>query len=58
MKCNKTTVLFFAGAIGMVISLISASIALCVAENKADFCYVMKKKAKKAIQQMEDKLEM
>lgn len=58
MKKDKNNILIIASALGAMIAFLSASLTLCMFENKTDFCYVMKRKAKKAIKQMEDKLEM
>ena len=58
MKKDKNSVLIISGALGAMIAVVSAALAMCVFENKADFCFLMKRKAKKAIKQMEDKFEM
>ena len=58
MKKDKNAILLMSSALGAMIGFLSTSLTLCIFENKTDFCYVMKRKAKKAIKQMEDKFEM
>lgn len=57
MKSTKKCILFTSSAIGAIIAFVSASVALCLFEEKADFCYFMKKKAKNAIKHVEDKFD-
>ena len=57
MSCNKNCILIVSGVVGAIIGLISAAMTLYSFEEKADFCYLMKRKAKKAIKQMENKIE-
>ncbi len=57
MSCKKNCILIASSIVGAIIAFISASMALYSFEEKADFCYLMKRKAKKAIKQMENKIE-
>ncbi len=57
MKSTKKCILFTSSALGAIIAFVSASVALCLFEENADFCYLMKRKAKKAIKQVENKID-
>ncbi len=57
MKCTKKCIVFAVTLAGALISLVSASAAICMLEEKTDFCYVIKKKAKNALKGMESKIE-
>lgn len=57
MNCKKKCVLFTASTLGALIAFASASMAFCLLENNTDICYLMKKKAKKAIKGIEAKID-
>jgi hypothetical protein len=57
MKCTKKCIVFAITLAGALISLVSASAAICMLEEKTDICYVVKKKAKSALKDIENKLE-
>ena len=57
MKCTKKCIIFVITLAGALVSLVSASAAICMFEEKADFCYVIKKKAKHKLKDVENKLE-
>ena len=57
MKSKKSCILLTAFSVGALIALVSASMAMCMFEDKADICYMLKRKAKKAVKQMENKID-
>ena len=57
MKCTKNCILLASGIVGAMIAFVSASMAICFFEEKADLYYLMKRKAKKAIKQVENKID-
>ncbi len=57
MNCKKSCIIIAASTIGTMIALVSSAIALCMFEEKADICYMMKRKAKKALKHVENKID-
>lgn len=57
MNCKKSCILAAVGAMGALFALASAAIALQMFEDKTNICYLMKRKAKKALKTMESKIE-
>ena len=57
MKNRRNNILLISGILGAVVAIASASVALCMLENSGDVCYLMKRKAKKALKNVESKIE-
>ena len=57
MKSKKSCILLTAFSVGALIALVSSAMAMCMFEDKADICSMLKRKAKKAVKQMENKID-
>jgi hypothetical protein len=57
MKDTKKIIVTAITLASAFVAFVSASAAICMFEGKTDIKYVLKKKAKKAIRGMENKIE-
>lgn len=57
MNCKRNCILAAVSTFGALIALASAAVALKMFEENTDVCYVMKRKAKKVLKNVENKIE-